>query len=335
MRADPFAPDPLELDVAARSAHAALVLGNGGGSDCFFAALAADHLRRLGVERVLVGGIGCQWWPEPGWTESDLVQVLGPELYDPSTLSGATPVGAHAVLIGPDARNPDGHVPHEAVVAEHLGGESFVVSLTGGARGAADGLAAIVEHFGADLVVNVDVGSDSLSTGHEVRPVETALADHLALVALAAQDVPRFFALSGYGGDAELELEELDANFATIVHAGGLRGGFVPSAAAIADLDALLAARGDPVGAVVAKAYRGEFGLHRLRKTSPWGETVRLTPAAIPVWVMDPAVVVNDVASDAAQLLGTMSAAEAEAAYVAAGRLPETSVARMVDFRRP
>lgn len=58
-------------------------------------------------------------------------------------------------------------------------------------------------------------------------------------------------------------------------------------------------------------------------------------PAAIAVWALDPHVIVEAVATDAKLIAETTSLGEAERIYIGAGRLPETMIARMVDFRRP
>jgi hypothetical protein len=320
------------IEEVAVTARSAVVLGHGGGSDCFLANLVAGWLRSLGVERVLLGGVACQWWPVDGMC-GELVRVVGPEFYDPLELTDAEPLGEHAVLVGPDARLGERR-PHEATLARHLGARTFVVSHRGGGRGSAAGLAAVVAHAGADLVISVDVGSDTLSTGDETRPVQTALADHLTTAALLAQDVPTYFALAGYGADGEMELEELDANFARVLAAGGLRGAVVPSPAAIDELASLHEGLQDPVGSLVAHAARGEFGLYRVRKETPWGVVARLGPAAVPVWVMDPEIVVDSVATHVRELVATTSVDEAEEVYWRLGRIPETRVARCLDFGR-
>jgi hypothetical protein len=329
-------PGSLMLAEAARRSRSAVVLGHGGGSDCFLAALLAEYLTTLGVDRVMLGGIACQWWPEPGRGSGELLRVVGPELYDPTELENVDVIHDYAVVVGPDSRMPDGRAPHEAALAAYTGRPTFILSHGGGAKGSAAGLAEVIRRADADLVATVDVGSDTLSTGHEVRPVQTAFADHLTLAAVASQPIERFFCLAGYGADAEMEIEELDRNFSVVLRAGGLRGAVVPSPKAIGDLEALHGTEGDPIGNLVAKACRGEFGLHRVFKESPWGQVAHLGPAAIPIWVMDPAIVISEVATDVAKILDTTSLEEAEQIYVDAGRLPETRIARMVDFgRRP
>jgi len=220
------------------------------------------------------------------------------------------------------------------VLAEYLGHETFVVSHQGGAKGAASGLKAVVEYFDADLVIAMDVGSDSLSTGSEVRPTMTVLADHLTIAAIMSQEVPSVFCLAGFGADAELEIEELTDNVGKVLAAGGLCGMFAPSKGDIEALEAVQTMAFDPVGGLVVAAYRGNFGLHRVPTGSPWGQVARMTPAAVPIWAFFPRIVVDAVAQDVSRILETTSLEEAERIYLELGRLPETTIVGRVDFRR-
>jgi len=183
-------------------------------------------------------------------------------------------------------------------------------------------------------VIAVDVGSDCLSTGREVRPVMTVLADHLTFAGLLAQRIPSFFCLAGFGVDAEMEIEELTANFGAVVAAGGLRGAFAPDARAVDEMEALQAKAFDPVGNLVVHAVRGEFGLHRVMTGGPWGQVVRIGPASIPIWALDPQVVLEAVATDVRAIRETGTLREAEEIYRSLGRLPESTIVRVVDFRR-
>lgn len=164
--------------------------------------------------------------------------------------------------------------------------------------------------------------------------MQTALADHLALAGLLAQEVPAYFGLAGYGVDAEMAEEDLERNFGAVVAAGGLRGAVIPGPEALDELDALHDRAADPVGSLVARAGRGEFGTHRIHKDTPWGEVARIGPAAIPIWIMDPHVVVGSVARHVLEILGTTSLREATETYARLGRIPETTLARMVDYGR-
>lgn len=324
---------PDTLEELALDARSALIIGNGGGGDCLVGLLAAGWLRRMGVERVTLGGIACQWWTAPGEDRPELVDVLGPDLYSVGDLDEAEQIHEYAAVV--NARtNSHGRRPHEAVLAEHLGQETFILSHQGGVKGSTAGLKALVDHFDADLVIAMDVGSDSLSTGQEVRPTMTVLADHLTLGAVMSQDVASVFCLAGFGADAELELEELTENVGSVLAAGGLMGVFAPSQEDIAELEEVQTAAFDPVGGLVVEAFRGNFGLHHVPTASPWGQVARMTPAAVPVWAFAPDVVVDSVARDVTAILNTATLSEAEQIYLDRGRLPETTIVGRVDFRR-
>jgi hypothetical protein len=329
-----MSPATRTIEEEARSSSVAVVMGHGGGSDCLVATLVGDWLQRVGVAKVVVGGVACQWWPPRGEQKrSDLKTVLGPLFYDPATLTGVTPLGEHAFLVGPDAA-VDGRTPHEATAARNFGGEAFVLSLLGGGSGVAEGMRAVVDHFNADLLISVDVGSDTLSTGDEIRPTQTSLADHLTLAGLLQQDVTSFFALAGYGLDAEMELAELDHNLSTAIKAGALRGVIGASDPALHRVRELHAQAHDPIGSLVIKAGLGEFGMHRVLKSNPFGEVAHIGPASVPIWVFDPTIVTESVARHAGELTTTTSLAEAEKVYQQLGRIPETSLARFIDYAR-
>ncbi|WP_283139550.1 DUF1152 domain-containing protein [Rhizohabitans arisaemae] len=321
------------IEEAALTSRTALVMGHGGGSDCLVASLVADWLGRLGVQRIILGGVACQWWLPADAEPKIRRTTVGPDFYQPLDLKPAQPLGENAVIVLPDTQI-DGRQPHEATAARHFGGEAFVVSLRGGGRGVADGMRQVIAHYGADLLVSVDVGSDTLSTGNEIRPTQTSLADHLTLAGLLQQECRSYFALAGYGVDGEMEIEELDRNLSTAVKAGALRGVVTASNAAIERVATLHDEAYDPVGSLVIKAGRGDFGLHRTLKSNPFGEVVRVGPAALPVWVFDPRIVADSVAAHAKDLVPTTTDAEAEQTYRSLGRIPEISLPRFVDFQR-
>jgi hypothetical protein len=329
----PAKQDAETLEELALACKSAVIIGNGGGGDCLVGLLAAGWLKRMGVERVALGGIACQWWTAPGEDRPDLVDVLGPDLYSIDELDEVNRIHEYAAVCNPGTHS-HGRTPHEAILAQHVDAETFIVSHQGGAQGAKAGLKAVVDYFEADLVIAMDVGSDTLSTGDEVRPTMTVLADHLTLAAVMSQDIPSVFCLAGFGADAELEIEELTENTGKVLKAGGLLGVFAPSQQEIVDLEAVQQKAFDPVGQLVVAAYRGNFGLHRVPTASPWGQVARMTPAAVPVWAFSPAVVVDAVAKHVSEILQTTSLAEAEEIYVKLGRLPETRIVGRVDFRR-
>jgi hypothetical protein len=118
------------------------------------------------------------------------------------------------------------------------------------------------------------------------------------------------------------------------VRARALCGVVAPSYAAIERVDELHGEAADPVGSLVIKAGKGEFGLHRTLKSNPFGEVARVGPASLPIWIFDPRILADSVAEHAKPLAATTSLAEAEAAYSALGRIPETTLVRFVNFRR-
>lgn len=321
------------LERAALESASAVVVGNGGGSDCFATVLVREWLLAMGVRRVTVGGVACQWWPESA-RGAATEHIVGPELYDPTSLRPVSALGENCAMVSGTTTDAHGRRPHEASLAAHVGQQVFVLSHLNGVMGAADGLARLIDSVAGDLVIAVDVGSDSLSSGREVRPASTSLVDHITLSALVKQTPTTYFAIAGLGADAELTAEEVEQNLGTVIRAGGLRGTIAPYPAAIRLLADLLESHPDPVGQLLPRAATAQFGLHHVPKNTPWGEVARLTAASVPVWVLDPQTVIRSVASDADRLMETDSIAAAEEVYTACGRLPETRIARTVDFAR-
>lgn len=321
------------IEVAALASRSAVLVGNGGGSDSLATILVAAWLRSLGVPRITCGGVACQWWPESDHGEP-VREVVGPDLYDPAQLRGAQPIHPSCVLIDGSAELTAGQRPHEATLAEATGETTFVLSLLGGAAGLSSGLHALAQQVEADLIISVDVGTDSLSTGHEVRPVATALVDHLMLTAITSQQVASYFALAALGADAEMEPSEIERNLGVVIQAGGLRGTIAASPQGIEDYEKLIAEAPDPVGRLVGEALRGRFGLHHVAKNTPWGEVAMLSAASVPIWVMCPHTVIEHVATDARTLVGTTTLQDAERRYLECGRIPETTIVRSVDFAR-
>ena len=76
-------------------------------------------------------------------------------------------------------------------------------------------------------------------------------------------------------------------------------------------------------------------GCTGFERGGPWGQVARIGPASIPVWVLDPDVILAEVATDVREIMETATLAQAEKIYRRLGHLPESGIVRMVDFRRP
>lgn len=321
----------------ARGAKRALIIGVGGGGDVIQSIPVGNHLKLLGVEEVIVGGVGSSWWmPEGSPISRDPTSMTyGPTVYDVHSLSHAeTWVPG---IVGVERRSGLGaQQPAEAVLADLLPGTPFVASLADGVVGLRDALRALIAARGIDLVVGVDIGSDSFHDGTEVIGAQTSLIDFMVIGALTQLDVPVVYALAGYGADGEMQLEELDERVGRVMKAGGFLGAIGLTHRDVEEMLAACALYPDPIEHYAALAARGEFGYRKVQTNTPWGHAVKITPLAALILFFDPAVMVVEACRGVTALKETTSIAEAEEIYAnVVGELPETRLEPVVRFMKP
>ncbi|MBB3933672.1 hypothetical protein GGR25_004745 [Kaistia hirudinis] len=321
----------------ARGAKRALIIGVGGGGDVIQSIPVGNHLKLLGVEEVIVGGVGSSWWmPEGSPISRDPTSMTyGPTVYDVHRLSHAeTWVPG---IVGVERRSGLGaQQPAEAVLADLLPGTPFVASLADGVIGLRDALRALIAARAIDLVVGVDIGSDSFHDGTEVIGAQTSLIDFMVIGALTQLDVPVVYALAGYGADGEMQLEELDERVGRVMKAGGFLGAIGLTHRDVEEMLAACALYPDPIEHYAALAARGEFGYRKVQTNTPWGHAVKITPLAALILFFDPAVMVAEACRGVTALKETTSIAEAEEIYAnVVGELPETRLEPVVRFMKP
>jgi hypothetical protein len=312
-------------------------MGIGGGGDVIQAIPIANQLRLLGVQDLLIGGVGCSWWmpPQDGCTGDPSAMIVGPTIYDVNRLQ---PVQSWAPLVvGVEhSSNYLGFRPAEATLAEMLPGTPFVAGLTGGAVGLADSLRKVITDRSVDFVVAVDTGSDSFHDGEEVARAHSSLVDFVSLAALTQLHVPVVFALAGYGADGEMQLEELDQRVGRVMRAGGYLGAMGPSQRDVEDTLRACALFPDPILPVASQAAQGVLGLRCVHTYSPWGTVIRVTPLAATILLFDPHVLVEVVCKGVSRLQRTRSLGEVEAIYRdILGELPETQLKQAIQFFQP
>ena len=327
---------PSLAELAVRSKRA-LIIGVGGGGDVIQSIPVGNYLRLLGVGEIIVGGVGSAWWmPEGDPVSRDpAVMTFGPTVYEVAELAPSrewTPgiVGVES------ASNHKGRRPAEAVLADLLPGTPFVAGLTRGVVGLRDALAALIAARGIDLVVGVDIGSDSFHDGTEVVRAQTSLIDFMTIGALTQLEVPVVYALAGYGADNEMRLEELDARVGRVMKAGGYLGAMGLSHRDVDEMLVACARYPDPIEHYAALAARGEFGYRKVQTATPWGHAVKITPLAAVILFFDPRIMVQECCRGVAALQGTRSLAEAEEIYATVlGQIPETRLQPFIRFMRP
>ncbi|WP_269525983.1 DUF1152 domain-containing protein [Coraliomargarita parva] len=324
---------PSLLEVALKSKRG-LILGLGGGGDVIQGIPVARLFQQLGFDEVYIGGVSCQWWMPDGKPQSDVfgTSILGPTIYDIHQLSDSE-------LLAPEIRSVNSKSaigtcqPAEAVLAESLPGTPFVASLRQGTAGLAASLKEFVEAKGIDIVVGVDIGSDSFHRGDEVQLAHTSLVDFMSIGALLDLPCPIFYGVSGYGCDGEMQLPELDERVGIVMKAGGYLGAHGLTQGDVASMLEACEAYPDPVEPLAPLAATGELGLRRVNTHGPWGTPVHVSPLAAVMMFFDPAIMAAEVSKGILALKNTTSLAEAERIfYEDLGELPESRLLPTVRY---
>ena len=202
--------------------------------------------------------------------------------------------------------------------------------------GLRESLQQVIEARGVDLIVAVDIGSDSFHDGTEVCKAYTSLVDFIAMAALTELTVPVIYSLAGYGADGEMQIEELDERVGRVMKAGGYLGGLGLTQRDVAQIEQACALYPDPVEPMSARAAEGQLGYHNVMTKGPWGVAVKLSPLAAVSLHFDPRVMVQEVCKGVEALKKTKSLAEAESIYqTQLGQIPESKLGKMIRFYHP
>ncbi len=324
------------LEELARGVDRVLLLGNGGGGDVIPALPIANHLRRLGVAEVIMGGVSCAWLgpdQDPGFDGDRATISLGAVVYDLNELTASRRLAPMLCEVS-GATTLRGRKIAEAALAELFGVRAVLVGLGGGVPQAARDLGEWIEREQIGLVVSVDTGSDSFYTGTEKYPAHTPFVDFLSLGVLTALKCPIAFALIGYGCDGELLPEDIERNLAKAFQAGGYLGAHGVTQQDVVDMETANSAFVDPVSVWVPRAARGEFGWQVVPTSGPWGQPIRVSPLAAVALIFDPKVLVSHVCTAVPELAAQPSLADAERRFEEIfGMVPETQLTPVVRLR--
>ncbi len=306
------------LDQVASQSKCALLFGAGGGPDIFNTIPVMNHLRRLGVNRFVLGNFNVNWYKKEGMMSFGGA-VIPLSDYEPFELlndyAGINTTETQWKQITGDI------IPtFESELTDMFGVPTVTFSIEGGLNGLLEGIEATRKRFDIDLVVGVDFGADSFYSGNE-QHVSSPLIDALTLAALVNQPVPSFFILSGYGCDAEMSLRELERNIGKVVAEGGFLGAFGLTPQDAIDLNRIWARQPrEDLWALLDKALRGDFDTHSCKLI--WNVDVGILVAVD--LVFDPQVIVEKLNPLPRLLEGTKNLAEAEQAMVEMGLRSET-----------
>ena len=322
----------IELGIASKRA---LILGIGGGGDSVQGIPVARLLRQLGVEEIGIGGVACQWWTPNGnpLAEKWGSAVMGPTLYSLDDLSPCDRIQEQVAIIQGDAK-VGACAPCEAIIADILPADYIaIVGLEKGVVGLRDSLQSFVKERGIDLVIGVDIGSDTFTDGNEAAPAKTAMVDFSVMSALMQLDVPTVYGVSGYGCDGEMQLEELDQRVSRVMQAGGFIGAHGITQQDIVLMEQACEKYGDPVEPMSYKAARGEFGYHNVWTHGPHGTVVKVTPLGAVMLFFDPATLAESNSKGVLALKDTQSLAEIETKFKESlGQFPESRMKAVIDF---
>jgi hypothetical protein len=256
----------LSLEDLVRASTHALVIGVGGGGDVAGALATARFIEFCGLKFTL-GGLS--------WERIVYDPVPGPRKL--SEARNVRPLHPRAWMAGPESQTDTGVFFAEARMAAHLGREVLLIDINGGVKGTVDGLEAALEQTGADLLVGIDVGGDSLAEGHETG-LRSPLADSIMLAAFAELDRRgrrTLWGMFGYGSDGELTTDEIEAALAKLAATGGLLGACALTPKIAAELEEVIKTVPTEASAVPIECFRGAWGQGKIRYDQ---RTVRLTP---------------------------------------------------------
>ena len=257
-----------------RAAGRVLVLGIGGGGDVVGALALARRCEELGTGFAL-GGVA--------WERFAIDPKPGPRSM--AEVAGGTPAGEHAMLAGAATRTVDDVPFCEAQVAGHLGIKTALVDVSAGAKGAAEGIAALADESGCDLCLMVDIGGDALAAGGEPG-LASPLCDAVMIAAglRLAGTLPCLLTVLGAGCDGELTPALVLERVAALARAGAWVGTWGVTPAIADEVAAAAAASTTEASLQMVRCARGAIGEASIRGGL---RTVELGPAGALAFCFD------------------------------------------------
>lgn len=237
----------------------AFVFGMGGGGDIISTIPVANFLRLFDFD-VLFGGVL--------WDRLIVDPKPGPRALE--ELENFRKFNDVIGLLNENTRTKYGVKPNLARSAKYFG-EVFALDITKGTKRLAEGLEEFIEENKIGLTIGVDAGGDAIAIGYE-SGVRSPLADAVSVAVLSELD--GIVSITGLGSDGELKFEELMLNIAELFKKGGFLGCSSVSSEDCREMQLLCEQVVTEASKIPVMAYRGEFGLKKIRK----GRTVLITP---------------------------------------------------------
>ncbi len=310
------------LDRELRGATSVVILGVGGGGDVSWSIPIIDRLHDNGIDKIAVGEPTVAWWDLEGRIS------LGCFTFHCKDMSLAKQVSKGCYMITPKSavtRGPGkGAVLPQSIVAELMGIDPYVIEIDRGVRGMVSDLEKLCDRRGADLVIGVDCGSDSLYSGKESK-VLSPLVDAMVVAALSKIKEKSMLGLIGYGCDGDLMPEEVDVRLAELAKENGIIGSLGLSEKDKEKLEVFFKRFPNPVEEWPLKASRGAHGW--VRFNTLW--SVYVSALSSIMFMLDPKIMAeqNPLAKSIAD---SGSLAEAERASLSLDLIPETKLVKLL-----
>lgn len=318
------------LQERALESKKALLIGIGGGGDIIQTIPVGNYLKLLGVDEIYYAGVACEWWPFDA--EGEHEYIMAPTVYGIDELENAEEVAPHIARVTKESTYK-GRKIAEGTVAGILGNPAYVLSHVGGVQGLIEGVEKLCSEEGIDLVVGMDVGSDSFySHTDELAQPRTPLVDLMTVSMLTSLSVPSVYGLSGYGCDGEIELVDLKRNVGRVMKGGGYLGAYGLTQRDVADMEIACDAFPDPVERWPVVAAKGDLTKKNMKLMDAWGVIVDLTPLTSVIMFFDPQTLVTEVATPAKDIGNSSSLTEAEKIFIEKGIVPETRLPKSVNY---
>jgi hypothetical protein len=281
---DTPASQALCLEDILRTATKALVIGVGGGGDVVGTIPTARFLELFDISCVL-GGLSWERFvydPQPGTRTLEQVTSVRP-LAPTVWLANAQTATISGIRFA------------ESGVAALYDTETLLVDLSQGVPGVVAGLRTAMQALEADLLVGIDVGGDSLGTGNEPG-LRSPLADAMMLAAWhrLSETFPCLWGVFGYGSDAELTPQEIDAALSVVAQHGGLLGAWGMTPAVAAELQQVITHVRTEASAIAVECAQGAVGTKSIRDGT---RSVALSPVCTVTFYLSPGVVYDHIAA--------------------------------------
>lgn len=251
----------------------------GGGGDVATASMLTLAARRAGLRSFVASVV---------WERFVIDPVPGPIKFD--EISGGRRIGDFSMLVDGNSKAFRGgrEVVFQAARASRFLGEPIaIIDLVGGVYGVRRGLEEVLNHFGCETVVAVDVGGDIVATGFE-EDLWSPLADFTGLAAVA--QLKGVVAVHSPGGDGELPQDYVLKRISLIAEHGGYLGARGITREDVENLEKILEFVESEASLATLLAAKGVWGYASIRKGS---REVFISPVNLLTFFLDSTVVAS------------------------------------------